>query len=115
MSLSAKQQRFALKAANLIVWINEHRGWAVTYGDAYRDPRTNGTFGVAKGYAAASSVHKLRLAIDLNLFIDGKYITGDCPEYQEIGVQWESMDDDARWGGRWADFNHFSFEEMGVK
>jgi hypothetical protein len=114
MSLSSKQQRFADKIGQLIHFIY-NQGWAVTFGDAYRDPRTNGDFGTKKGYAAGKSVHKLRLAIDLNLFVDGNYITGDSPEYQVIGEQWKSMDEDARWGGEWQDFNHFSFEQWGKK
>ena len=41
-------------------------GFEVTLGDAFRDPRVHGRFGVKVGYAAACSEHKRRLAIDLN-------------------------------------------------
>lgn len=35
--------------------------------------------------------------------------------YKAIGEKWESMHPLARWGGRWGDGNHFSFEWRGVK
>lgn len=117
MSLSAKQQRFTECVATLIAYAVS-RGYGLTFGDAYRDPRLHGPFGERKpgSYAAASSVHKLRLAVDLNLFVDGEYITsGDHYAYQELGTFWESMDKDARWGGHFDDANHFSFTHYGVK
>ncbi len=115
MKLSAKQQRFTECIATLIAYAVS-RGYAFTLGDGYRDPRVHGAFGVKGSYAAASSVHKLRLAQDLNLFIDGAYITdGGHPAYIELGELWESLDQMARWGGRFKDANHFSFEHEGFE
>jgi len=116
MSLSQKQQHFTFCVSKLIAYAYD-KGWAFTFGDAFRDSRLHGEFGVKIGYAAASSVHKIRLAIDLNLFVDGDYIQTDCPEYQELGLFWCSLDSDARWGGhfRSGDYNHFSFTHWGVK
>lgn len=114
MSLSKKQQRFTQCVASLIVYAYS-KGYALTFGDAYRDTRLHGDFGTKKGYAASRSVHKLRLAVDLNLFVDGEYITGDCDEYQDLGNYWEMLDGDARWGGRFQDLNHYSFEQWGSK
>ncbi len=117
MSLSKKQQQFALCISALIKHINL-QGWACTFGDAYRDPRLHGEHGMVKNgaYGNPSSCHKLRLAVDLNLFVDGDYITdGNHPAYQAIGQYWESLDEDARWGGRFNDANHFSFEHWGCK
>ena len=48
-------------------------GYEATLGDAFRDSRLHGVFGVKRGYGAAKSQHKRRLAIDLLLFKDGKY------------------------------------------
>jgi hypothetical protein len=115
MSLSKQQQEFTVCAAKLILYANEC-GYGLTLGDAYRDSRLHGQFGEKKSYSAASSTHKVRLAIDLNLFVNGKYITdGNSPEYLKLGVYWESLNSLARWGGRFKDANHFSFEYMGFK
>ena len=94
------------------------RGYKFTLGDAYRDSRVHGDYGIKESYAAAKSVHKLRLAIDLNLFVDGDYISdGNHSAYLELGELWESLDPMARWGGRFqsGDANHFSFEHEGFK
>jgi hypothetical protein len=119
MSTSQLQQEFAYQIAALIGYAYS-RGYALTFGDAFRDPRAFGEFGVKpKGsYAEAHSVHKVRLAIDLNLFVDGKYVTDkNNPAYQELGSFWKQQHELARWGGDFhkGDANHFSFEYQGYK
>jgi hypothetical protein len=88
------------------------RGYELTWGDAYRDPRVFGEAGIAKGYGNASSCHKLRLAVDLNLFIDGEY-REDTAAHQPLGEYWESLG--GAWGGRWGDANHYSIAWGGVR
>ena len=113
MSLSKKQQRFTECIGTLIAYAYS-RGYGFTFGDAYRDERVHGGFGARSSYAAANSVHKVRLAVDLNLFVDGEYITdGEHPAYQELGALWKTLDDEARWGGDFKDANHFSFQYQG--
>lgn len=115
MSLGDKQRRFAFCVSELIQYAYAC-GYELTFGDAYRDPRVHGEFSKKDSYSAAKSVHKLRLAVDLNLFVGGVYITdGDHPAYIKLGEWWESLDEDARWGGRFQDSNHFSFEQWGCK
>lgn len=115
MSLSSKQQRFT-RCVGLLIEQAYKLGYALTFGDAYRDPRVHGAVGVKKSYAAASSVHKSRLAVDLNLFVDGDYITdGGHAAYAQLGEFWKGLDPDARWGGDFDDANHFSFEHGGCK
>ena len=89
-------------------------GYEVTLGDAYRDPRLHGALGTKMGYGHAKSAHKQRLAIDLNLFKDGVF-RGDTEAHRELGEWWERRHPLARWGGRFADGNHYSFEVDGVK
>ncbi len=61
------QQRFSLMVPRLILQAAA-LGYSVTLGDAYRDPRAL--------YGHPRSLHRFRLAIDLNLFReDGTYIT----------------------------------------
>ena len=111
MTLGEKQRQFAKLIPRLIDKAHE-LGFEVTLGDAYRDPRLHGEFGVKKGYSASRSCHKLRLAIDLNLFKDGKYLP-DSESHKPLGEWWESQG--GCWGGRFKDGNHYSFEHDGAK
>jgi len=115
MKLSTKQQKFTACLGKLILFACS-RNYGLTQGDGHRDKRVFGEFGEKKSYSAANSVHKIRLAHDYNLFVDGKLIkNGDHPAWLELGEYWETLDDDARWGGRFDDANHFSFEHWGCK
>lgn len=110
-SLRQKQSRFARMVARLIDEATA-AGYEVTLGDAYRDPRLHGAPGVKAGYGSASSCHKLRLAIDLNLFRDGKYLEG-TEAHKELGEWWEAHG--GTWGGRFNDGNHYSLEHEGMR
>ena len=109
MTLRERQSNFARMAADLIIHAFE-MGFTVTLGDAFRDPRLHGAMGEKKGYGAANSFHKQRLAIDLNLFKDGKYLEG-TEAHRPLGEWWESQG--GSWGGRFAsrDGNHYSLGE----
>ena len=113
MTLGDKQRKFSRMIADLLEFIHS-RGYEVTFGDAYRDARVHGAMGEKKGYSHSNSCHKLRLAIDLNLFLDGKYLT-ETKDHEPFGVYWESIG--GSWGGRFknADGNHYSLEHEGVK
>lgn len=74
-------------------------GYEVTLGDAYRDPRTS--------YGSLSSKHRMRLAIDLNLFKDGIYLTS-TDDHLPLGEYWESIG--GIWGGRFDDGNHYEWQ-----
>jgi hypothetical protein len=114
MKLSEKQQKFAHMVAQLIIYVHSLPGHAVTFGDAYRDPRC--------GYGHSKSLHRMRLAVDLNLFVNGEYITctGELADlhwilYEKVGKFWESIG--GSWGGRFenSDPNHFSLEHDGIR
>lgn len=107
MTLRQQQSRFARKVADLIIQA-EAMGFEVTLGDAYRDPRVHGAFGEKKAYGSAKSFHKQRLAIDLNLFKDGKFLQG-TDAHRPLGEWWESQG--GTWGGRFNDGNHYSWGE----
>lgn len=98
-SLLERQQVFAKLVPRLIDKAHE-LGYDVTLGDCYRDPRCP--------YGAKKSLHKSRLAIDLNLFKDGEYLT-TTDAHQELGEWWESVG--GTWGGRFNDGNHYSWGE----
>lgn len=109
MTLREKQSKFALMIAQLIYKAYE-LGYEITLGDAYRDPRVFGMTGIQKGYGQASSCHKLRLAVDLNLFKKGKFLE-TTEDHRELGDWWESIG--GSWGGRFNDANHYSLEHDG--
>lgn len=110
-TLGQKQRRFARMVARLLDRAHE-MGYEVTLGDAYRDPRVFGKFGERRGYGAAKSAHKQRLAIDLNLFRDGKYLD-KSEDHRALGEWWEAQG--GTWGGRFSDGNHYSLEHNGCK
>jgi len=112
--LSHKQRLFSEMIGELLRWIYAN-GYAVTFGDAYRDPRVFGEVGEFKGYGRRESNHKQRLAIDLNLFKTDErgnwvYCTS-TEDHKPIGEYWESLG--GAWGGRFNDGNHYSLEHEG--
>lgn len=111
LTLSQKQRLLPRMLARLITRAYE-LGFEVTLGDAYRDPRLHGAVGVKLGYGHSKSAHKQRLALDLNLFKDGKYLTS-TEDHKPLGEFWESLG--GSWGGRFDDGNHYSLEHNGVK
>lgn len=123
-SLGARQRFFTWAVSKLIEHAYSH-GYALTVGDAYRDPRVFGAFGETKkgSYSAKRSVHKVRLAIDLNLFkqYDGgkwKYLTSS-ESHKPLGAFWVELGKanaaPLRWGGDFGDGNHYSLEYDGAR
>jgi len=111
MTLRERQSKFARMVADLLIKAYD-LGYEVTLGDAYRDPRVHGAIGVRMGYGHPKSCHKLRLAIDLNLFKDGIFLQ-TTNDHKELGEWWESQG--GTWGGRFNDANHYSMEHDGMK
>lgn len=111
MTLGQKQRLFARLVPRLIDWAHLN-GYEITFGDAYRSPRVFGDVGVKQGYGRASSLHKQRLAIDLNLFKDGKYLQ-KTEDHKPLGEFWESLHPLCSWGGRFNDGNHYSLTHAG--
>lgn len=109
-TLGDKQREFPLMLAALITWAYEN-GYELTLGEAYRTPE-QAAINAAKGIGIVDSAHTRRLAIDLNLFKDGVYLT-KTEEYTEIGEKWEELG--GSWGGRFNDGNHFSLAHNGVR
>jgi hypothetical protein len=104
-TLRDKQVEFARALPALINRAFE-LGYEVTIGDAYRDQRIFGAMGESKGYGAKNSKHKQRLAIDLNLFKDGKLLVA-TEDHAQLGCFWEAQG--GIWGGRFNDGNHYEW------
>lgn len=112
MKLSEKQQIFTSLVAQLIQW-SYATGYGLTFGEAWRPPEMVAIY-AKNGKGSSVSVHPDRLAVDFNLFVNGKYRC-DTESYRPLGEKWESLNPVCRWGGRFtrADGNHFSMEFQG--
>ena len=96
MTLRQRQSKFARMVALLIQFAYE-QGYEITFGDAWAcDGHKEGSY------------HYKRLAIDLNLFKDGQYLSS-TEDHNELGAFWESIG--GSWGGKWGDGNHYSLGE----
>lgn len=71
-------------------------------------------FNNGKANGILMSNHRLSLAVDLNLFKDGVYLTSSS-DHEPFGIYWEGLHPLCRWGGRFGDGNHYSFEHDGRK
>lgn len=118
-TLGQKQRVFAPLAARLIQQA-EKLGYEVTLGEAWRSPEMAiyaTQYYANRGIGIANSLHTKRLAIDINLFKNGKYLT-NTEDYRPLGEWWEKQCAECRWGGRFVklpDGNHFSIEHEGAK
>lgn len=118
MTLREKQSLFVQLVAQLLLEA-QLRGYALTFGEAYRSLQEAARLAKA-GKGIAQSLHTARLAIDLNLFKDGRYLTS-TEAHRPLGEWWEQQHDLCRWGGRFTDSkgrpkpdgNHYSLEHGG--
>lgn len=112
MTLGEQQRAFPPMVAKLIEWCYAN-GYELTLSECYRTPE-QAALNAQTGSGISNSLHTKRLAIDLNLFRSGVYLT-DSAEYEPLGVYWESLG--GSWGGRFSkpDGNHFSLSWEGVR
>ena len=89
-------------------------GFTLSWGEAFRT-QVQATWNAAHGLGIQHSLHQERLAVDLMLFRDGKYLT-DPLEYKLLGEFWKSLHPLCRWGGdfKTVDADHFSITWNGV-
>lgn len=117
MTLLEKQHAFSKTLARFITDLAS-RGYYVTLGEAWR-PNEQAQLYAITGQGIRNSLHCLRLAIDLNIFLDGVWlVTKD--ELEIPGKIWKSYSNDlikCCWGGDFQkiDALHFSIEHNGIK
>ena len=104
MTLREQQSKFAHMMALLILYAEEI-GYEVTMGDCYRDARCK--------YGHPRSLHKKRLAVDLNIFKNGKYLQGYRAReaHSKLHDFWDSIGGNERIND---DLNHYSFSIGGT-
>jgi len=100
MRLSEKQAIFTCMVAEFLTAIcacRVRKGITVTLGEVHRTAYQQRRYVETGKSKTHLSKHLLKLAIDLNLFINGKYIT-DPEKYRFLGELWEEIG--GAWGGR---------------
>lgn len=114
MTLGEKQRKFTSLVGQLIAWAYAN-GYELTFGEAYRTPE-QAALNAQTGAGIVHSLHIIRLAVDLNLFVGGDY-KSDTDSYKSLGDFWKTLDPDCSWGGDFSkpDGNHFSLQHEGVR
>ena len=118
LKLEEKQRIFAWNVHHLIEWTYK-AGYEITLAEAYRTPE-QAALNVKNASGIANSLHTQRLAIDLNLFKDGVYLT-DSASHKKFGDWWKTQatpECETCWGGDFKnmqDGNHYSIAHGGFK
>lgn len=125
MTLREKQSTFLFNVAKLIFWAFDN-GYELTggellrtkdqqylYFEGYKLDRIGGVLKLFKINSLSktmNSKHLDKLAIDLNLFVDGEY-KSDAESHRPLGEYWKSLNPDNVWGGDWGwDGNHYEMK-----
>jgi len=111
MTLRQKQVIFLQNFACLIQFAAA-QGYEVTAGELFRTNEQQAIYLQSKKSKVAISQHQKRLAGDLNLFKNGKYLT-TSEDHKPLGDYWKSLHEDNRWGGDFKslpDGNHYEMK-----
>jgi len=108
MKLSEKRVLFTRLLCRLVL----ESAYDLAFGEGYV-ALTDAADGDYDGPHKKGGGHYSGLGIDLLLYDNGVYVTGDHPAWQDIGPRWEAMNPLCRWGARFGDPNHFSLEHEG--
>ena len=109
VTLREKQSRFVRMIADLIAYAYEN-GYEMTFAEAYRPPELAELY-EKQGRGIKNSLHTQRLAIDLNLFKDGNYLT-DGSGHNELHDFWDAIGGAKRIA---KDLNHYSILHNGTR
>jgi hypothetical protein len=106
-------QRIHVELVSELIAYTYSQGYELSWGEAFRTQQ-QAQWDVQHGTGIAQSVHCDRLAVDLQLFKDGVYLT-DPEAYRFMGDYWKTLHPLARWGGDFTtvDANHFSLTYQG--
>lgn len=101
--LREQQNFFVEDVITILMFILSLEGYTVSFGEAHRPDEMQKIY-LEKGLTKTlESYHQKRLAIDLNIFVNGK-LTYDKKLLQVIGDKWESLNPLNRWGGNFKSF-----------
>jgi len=109
MSMVTEQAAFLLDMCKLVQFATE-QGFTLTAGELYRTPEQQEIYLKTGRSSTMNSLHLKRLAVDFNIFKDGKLV-GDKATLAPLGAYWESLHPLNSWGGngkKLVDTPHFS-------
>jgi len=109
MATLGQKQRIFTRNVALLIQFAYTVGYELTFAEAYRTPE-QAALNARKGTGIKNSLHTQRLAVDLNLFKNGKYLTSS-KSHQRLGEFWETLHPLNRWGGRFNDGNHYEMRK----
>lgn len=98
MSLRSAQMAFVADVRKLLDQA-EKLGYEITFGEVARPIEMQELYVKTGRSKTMNSQHLKRLAIDLNIFLNGRLCTRD--EILPLGKYWESLSEKNRWGGSW--------------
>ena len=106
-TLRDKQVIFLSNVAKLVEYGNSLPGYSLTGGELFRTAEQQAIY-ISKGLSKTKySKHQDRLAIDINVFINGVYRT-DKAAFEPLAKYWKSLDISNVSGYEWGwDYNHF--------
>ena len=110
MTLNDKQHIFAMNLAKLLQHV-ESLGLTCSVGEVFRTKEQAEIY-VKQGKGILDSQHCKKLAVDLFLFSNGKFLQKK-EDYKLLGEYWESLHPDNRWGGRFPRVDSIHFEMRG--
>lgn len=113
MDLSQKQQIFSSNVSLLLCKIFGTPGYTLTLGEAFRTAEQAQIY-AKEGKGIIDSLHCKRLALDINLFHNGIYLT-KSEDYKLFGEYWKTLNPLNRWGGDFhdrPDGNHYQMNEF---
>ena len=104
-----RQQTFTLNVAKLILYINV-KGYKCTFGETLRTKEMAQIY-AKTGKGIVDSNHLYKLAVDLNLFKNGVYLS-DAKEYKQFADYWLTLNTFNESGYYWksVDANHFEMD-----
>lgn len=99
MNILSAQKIFSTRLCRFVLLLNS-RNYEITFGEIWRSDETARLY-EKLGKGISKSLHRQRLAADLNLFKAGKWLT-EPEEYEEAGELWKQMSSEYLthfWGG----------------
>ena len=108
MTLRQEQSAFVSDVAKLIDFAYKN-GFELTAGEFFRSPEQQAIYLKTGRTTTSNSLHLSRLAVDFNIFKNGKLCTKK--ESEPLGAFWESLCVKNSWGGngvKLVDVPHFS-------
>jgi peptidoglycan L-alanyl-D-glutamate endopeptidase CwlK len=104
MSKSDEQWLFLQDVAKLVLFAHAH-GYKLTGGELYRTQEQQDIYFAEGKSQVKRSNHQDRLAIDLNLFVDGDIQWSKNEHWEKLGEYWKQISPENKWGGDYKSFS----------